>query len=133
MTRLFVLVPGQSNVETGPAEAAAALDASRLEPELCRADRRDVSPRTAPDDDDVVALGHGANDPIPLPTGEKRLSAAEKLPLKTEKVGKISDLGMIWPSSPAAEFSSDFAVGRGLAAEFATRPFACVFSIESHP
>ena len=38
---------------------------------------------------------------------------------------------MIWPNSPAAEFSPGFAVGRGLAAEFATRPLACVFGINS--
>ena len=39
----------------------------------------------------------------------------------------------MWPSSPAAEFSSGFEVCREVAAEFATRPLACVFSIKLHP
>jgi hypothetical protein len=86
-------------------------------------------PRTAPDDDNVVALGHGANDPIPLPAGRKRLSAAKKYPLSAESILNISGLGMISPSSPAAEFSPGFAVGKGLAAEFAIRGAACVFII----
>jgi hypothetical protein len=50
-----------ADVETGPTEDAAALDASRFEPELGSPDRRDVTPRTGPDDDDVVTLGHGAS------------------------------------------------------------------------
>src|SRR6266852_5392815 len=104
-----------ADVEAGPAEAGAAFDASRLEPELCRADRRDVTPRTGPDDDDVVAIGHGANDPISLLSGRKRLSAVKKHPLDAEKVGKIRGLGMMWPNSLAGEFSAGFEVCRELA------------------
>jgi len=49
-----------ADVEAGPAEADAALDASRCEPELGGSDRRDVTPRTGPYDDDVVTIAHGA-------------------------------------------------------------------------
>src|SRR5271167_2258517 len=41
---------------------------------------------------------------IPLPAGEKRLSAAAKRPSNTEKTLYISGLSTIWPSPPAAEF-----------------------------
>ena len=47
-----------ADVEAGAAEAVAALDAGRLEPELRRPDRRDIAARPGPDDDDVVAIGH---------------------------------------------------------------------------
>jgi hypothetical protein len=68
-----------------------------------------------------------------LPAGRKRLSAAKMHPLDDKKVANINGLGIMWPSSPAAEFSAGFAVSREAAAEFATRPLACLFSIKAHP
>src|SRR5208282_2549857 len=62
---------------------------------------------------------------IPLPAGEKRLSAAAKRPSNTEKTLYISGLSTIWPSPPAAEFmrlAADWQrIGSGLAAEFGSR------------
>src|SRR6202030_3143975 len=49
-----------ANIETGSAEAGAAFDASRLQPQLRRSDRRDVAARPRPDDYDVVTIRHRA-------------------------------------------------------------------------
>jgi hypothetical protein len=51
------------------------------------------------------------------------------LPLNVENLREISGLGKIWSSFPAAEFD---ALGRELAAEFDTRPFACVSIMKTH-
>jgi hypothetical protein len=69
---------------------------------------------------------------ISLSAGKKRLSAAKKHPLNTENLLEISGLGTIWLSWPAAEFLVEKEVGRELAAEFSTRPLACVFIMNTH-
>src|SRR5262249_20622807 len=49
-----------ADVEAGSTEAVAAFDAGDGEPELCRADCRDTTRRPCPDNDNIVAIGHGA-------------------------------------------------------------------------
>ena len=50
-----------ADIKAGPTQVAAVSDACRFEPELGGPDRRDVAAGTCSDDDNVVAVGHGAN------------------------------------------------------------------------
>jgi hypothetical protein len=59
---------------------------------------------------------------------EKTLFNPQRCPLNIEKMSYISGLDTIRPNPPQGNFG---AVGSGLAAEFGTQHFACVFRVKA--